>query len=89
MLYTFAGLLGVLGVLFLAQVKPSQPAMRCGECGEGQLKAAEKEPLQLIEGNYGDGGRGGGHSTTSVLYRITYRCTHCGEPWVVTQTETR
>ena len=83
LLYGLVVLLAVLAVLFLVWTKPKE--RRCSECGAGQLELLKKEPLQLVEGNYGGEGS---YSTASVLYRMTYRCTNCGEQWVVTQTET-
>ena len=84
--YGLAVLLGIVAVFFFIRTKPKPGRRRCDECGEGRLELLKKEPLQFIEGNYGSGQ--GGHSTASVLYWMTYRCTTCDARWVVTQTET-
>ena len=81
--YGLAVLLGIVAVFFLIRTKPK--GQRCRECGEGRLELLQKEPLDLITGNHEGYGS---YSTASVLYRKTYRCTNCGERWVVTQTET-
>ncbi len=89
-LYALLGLIvvgfGVWAVSWLLRPRP-----QCPECHSHSVSLLKKEPQKMnVYTTSAEGGNSGGsRSTTSIFYRVRYRCNDCQETWEKDITESR
>jgi len=88
--YVLSGI--VIVALIVAIIWFIRPRPRCPECISHDVSLIKKEPQKMNVYEHpttGGGESGGAHFTTSVFYRVSFRCNDCQETWEKDITESR